>query len=250
MIHLPDLIDYLNSQLPFIEDYCPNGLQVEGALSIHHLVTGVSVNEALVQRAIQLKAQAILVHHGFFWKGENPTLTGIKYRRIKDLIKNDISLIAYHLPLDIHPVYGNNIQFANLLDIEVLGTFPSKAKSPLGLFGKLLQPVSVESFYHQLHQKLNRCPLHISSGKKTIETVAWCTGAAYDFIEDAAKEGVDAYISGEIAERTPHLAQELGIDYFAAGHHATERLGVQALGQHLAEKFDLIHEFIDIDNPV
>ncbi len=250
-----EISNYINDFLKIdkIRDYCPNGLQIDASTGNNHqitkIITGVSANMALINIAHNKGADAILVHHGFFWKGEPPCLTGIKGNRIKQLFNNGISLLAYHLPLDIHPQIGNNILLAKELNIEIQGTFCKNGNYDIAIYGKLPQPMSTEEFTHIITSKLNRKPHHISSNKM-ISTVGICTGAAQDCIEEAAELNLDAFISGEISERTPHLAQELNINYFAAGHHATETFGIKALGEHIQSIFNISVEFINIDNPV
>ena len=231
-------------------DYCPNGLQVEGRRTIKKLVCGVTANQQLIDRAVDAQADAVLVHHGFFWKGEDPCLRGMKYRRIQALIKHDINLIAYHLPLDAHPRYGNNAQLAERLGITVTGGLEADNPCSVGNVGRLADVVSAERFCQQIAKVLDREPLLVTAGDHLIETVAWCTGAAQGYIDRAAMVGVDAYLSGEISESTVHSARELGVHYIAAGHHATERYGVQAVGRYMAEKLGLEYQFIDVDSPV
>lgn len=246
------LVDYIDDALSIntIKDYCPNGLQIEGKQEIHQLMVGVTLCEPLIDAAISSGADAVLVHHGFFFKGENPCITGMKQRRIKALLEHDINLLAYHLPLDIHPVWGNNVQLAQRLQFSVEGTFPVDNWENLGCYGRLHQPMTGVALAHYIEGLLGRAPLHIASIERNIERIAWITGAAQDGIIQAKALGVDAYLTGEVSERTFHFAKEEGIDFFAAGHHATERYGVQALGLHLAETFDLNYQFVDIDNPV
>jgi dinuclear metal center YbgI/SA1388 family protein len=231
-------------------DYCPNGLQVEGRAEVQRLVTGVTASQKLIDAAIAAEADAILVHHGYFWKGEDPCLIGMKGKRLAALLKNNISLIAYHLPLDAHKELGNNAQLADKLGIDVTGELYPGQPGVVGSVGQLAEPLGFDAFSQLLAERLQRQPLSVSGGMQEITTVAWCTGAAQDFIDQAVAMGVDAFVSGEISERTVHVAEELGIHYFAAGHHATERYGVQALGERLAQHFQLSHQFIDIDNPV
>ncbi len=252
MVKLHDLVAYLDALLqPYaFKDYCPNGLQVQGKTSINTLVTGVSANQALIEAAIVQGADALLVHHGLFWKNEPLTLTGIKYHRVKSLVLKDVSLIAYHLPLDAHLVYGNNIQLANHLGLNFLEAFAVEPGLDLGFIGCLDQAISADQFTELLTTRLARPPLHIPAFAKDIHKIAWCTGAAQDFLTQAIEFGVDAYVTGEVSERTVHIAKENNIHFFAAGHHATERYGVKALGEHLSEQFNLQHVFIDIDNPV
>lgn len=231
-------------------DYCPNGLQVEGRESVQKIITGVTASQALIDVAIEENADAILVHHGFFWKGENQEIVGMKYKRIKALIENGINLYAYHLPLDVHAELGNNTQLAKLLEIIDRRPLEPWDKRSVGRVGKFEQPITPDALSTRLENVLARQPLHIDGGKSDISSVAWCTGGGQDFITIAAEQGIDAFISGEISERTVHIAREMGIHYFAAGHHATERYGVKALGEWLAGEFDFDVKFIDINNPV
>lgn len=228
-------------------DYCPNGLQVEGRAEIRKIVTGVTASQALIDKAIAEQADAIFVHHGFFWRGEASEITGIKKRRLQALLKHDINLFAYHLPLDAHPEFGNNIMLGKQLGLAVNAWLDDKqmvAKSALA------KPMQLEDLVMLIKTKLNRTPQLIEGSKSSVQTVAWCTGAAQQYIDFAIAEQVDVFISGEISEQTVHAVRESGTAYIAAGHHATERYGIQALGVHLAQKFDLIHIFVDIDNPV
>ncbi|CAH1604895.1 MULTISPECIES: Nif3-like dinuclear metal center hexameric protein [Vibrio] len=243
------LNEKLSPQL--IKDYAPNGMQVEGKSEIKRIVTGVTASQALIDKAIELEADALLVHHGYFWKGEPEPIRGMKGKRIRSLIKSDINLYGYHLPLDIHPELGNNAELARLLDIEVEGGLEGHPQS-VALFGRLKQAMTGTDFTNKINHVLNREPLHIApdNAEKMIETVGWCTGGGQDFIELAAQHGLDAFISGEISERTTYTARELDIHYFSAGHHATERYGIKALGEWLAQEHGLDVTFIDIDNPV
>ncbi len=231
-------------------DYCPNGLQIEGRPVINKLVTGVTASQAFIEAAIIEKADAILVHHGYFWQGEKAEITGIKKQRIKALLENEISLLAYHLPLDAHQKFGNNVQLGSLLDFKITDELYPKHKSKVGVIGELMKPGSPAELIKQLQAKLDREPFHVPGKAEVINTIAWCTGSAQHSIERAHEAGVDAYLSGEISEQTVHFAREAGIHFFAAGHHATERYGVQALGKYLAEKYSIEHVFVDIDNPV
>ncbi|MHA2715252.1 Nif3-like dinuclear metal center hexameric protein [Vibrio owensii] len=243
------LNEKLSPQL--IKDYAPNGMQVEGKSEVKRIVTGVTASQALIDKAIELEADALLVHHGYFWKGEPESIRGMKGKRIRSLIKSDINLYGYHLPLDIHPELGNNAELARLLDIEVEGGLEGHPQS-VALFGRLKQAMTGADFANKINHVLNREPLHIApdNAEKMIETVGWCTGGGQDFIELAAQHGLDAFISGEISERTTYTARELDIHYFSAGHHATERYGIKALGEWLAQEHGLDVTFIDIDNPV
>lgn len=253
MASLHELVRYTDEllQIERFRDYCPNGLQVEGRSEVTKLVAGVSASQALLEAAIDAGADAILVHHGYFWKGEDPAITGIKQRRIKRLLQADVTLLAYHLPLDGHPELGNNAQLAKRLGLKVAGGFAGECGVEIALHGSLSGPLHAQQLAGLLASVLQRTPMHISPGHdRPISSVGLCSGAAQGYIEQAAALGLDAYISGEISEQTVHLARELGIHYFCAGHHATERYGAGALGQHLADHFTLEFEFIDIENPV
>lgn len=248
-----ELESLLNDTLSphLIKDYCPNGLQVEGKNDIQKIVTGVTASAALIEKAIELNADAILVHHGYFWKSEPQAIRGMKGRRIRQLIKHDINLLAYHLPLDIHPSLGNNAQLAQRLGITLEGGLEGHPQS-VAMYGRLEKPVTGAEFAARIASALNREPMHIApeNEAKLIETVGLCTGGGQDFIELAVEKGLDAFISGEISERTTYSAREQDIHYFAAGHHATERYGVKALGEWLAQEHGFDVTFIDINNPV
>lgn len=231
-------------------DYCPNGLQVSGNDTVSRVVTGVTASMALIEAAIEGDANAIIVHHGYFWRGDDPCVRGILRNRLALLLRHNINLIVYHLPLDAQPKFGNNRQLADLLNIQVTGNMGLGEEPALGLTGTLQKPVSGEQFANLLEQKLNRKPLHLMGQAKTVKRIAWCTGAAQDGIERAAQLGVDAYLTGEVSERTVHLAREYGLHFYAAGHHATERYGIKALGERLAAQLSIEARFIDIDNPV
>jgi len=232
------------------KDYCPNGLQVQGKQEIRTMITGVTACKALIDRAVSEHADMLLVHHGYFWRGEDPSVTGIKRARIQALLAHDINLFAYHLPLDVHPELGNNAQLGKLLGLQSSGEFASYQGRNIGMTGKLESACSVQGFAELLESRLHRMPLVIEGDKAEINTVAWCTGAAQNYIEEAIAAGVDAFLTGEVSEPTVHIARESGIAFFSAGHHATERYGVQAVGNYLADKFQLQHSFVDVDNPV
>jgi len=234
--------DYLS--VDDFSDYCPNGLQIEGRDEINHLVSGVTASLALIEAAIEQDADAIVVHHGYFWKGESARLTGFKGRRVKRLMQHDISLIAYHLPLDAHPSVGNNACLAQRMGWLATG------QDGLIWQGELAETQSVEQVLDELADTLDCNPLLIEGGSHPVRRLAWCSGAAQSSIERAAELGVDLFVSGEISEHTVHFAREMGIHYIAAGHHATERYGVQALGDLVADRFAISHRFVDIDNPV
>ena len=246
-------IDELNNYLTLLlqpqlfNDYCPNGLQVEGKREIHKIVTGVTASYALLEAALEANADAVLVHHGYFWRGEALPITGIKKRRIQFLLQHDINLFAYHLPLDMHPELGNNVMLAKQLGLNVTGWAGEKN---MLLLAELSLPQPLKQLVNLIETRLKRVPQVIGDLNKSIQKIALCTGAAQGYIEQAAAANVDVYISGEISEQTVHMARESGMSYISAGHHATERYGIQALGEHLAQKFGLQHQFIDIDNPV
>jgi len=229
------------------DDYCPNGLQVEANATVSKIVTAVTASELAIDAAIERGADLLLVHHGYFWKGESLPLTGMKGRRIAKLMRNKLSLMAYHLPLDAHSEVGNNAQLAKRLRFN--NAAPLQAGS-LIWSTQTDQPETACSLTQLLEGALGRKPLHIAGGPIQFNRIGWCTGAAQSYLEKAAKQGIQAFISGEISESTVHTARELGVHFFAAGHHATERYGVQALGGKLAEQFGIAHEFVEINNPV
>ena len=248
-MELKQLLNYTRQilQVERFTDYCPNGLQVEGKSQVNKIVTGVSASLDFLQAAKSAGADAVLVHHGYFWKNEDACLVGLKRNRIKFLLDNEMSLLAYHLPLDAHPELGNNAQLGKLMGINVQAYF---GKQGLIAQGGLAESQTLGHFSEYLGNQLGRTPLVIGDLTRSIKNIAWCTGGAQGYITEAIDLDVDVFISGEISEQTVHLARESGVAYIAAGHHATERYGVQALGEHLANQFTLAHEFIDIDNPV
>ena len=252
MITRTKCLSYLETLLESgqFQDYCPNGLQVAGKEEIDTLITGVTASQDLIDAALDMRADAVLVHHGFFWRGEDPRVIGIKQRRLKQLLINDVNLIVYHLPLDAHPTLGNNSQLARVLGLKTDSMILGTGEPAIGMSGHLSSLKTIPDFVTELSQSLGRTPLVIKGHDRPMKTIGLCTGAAQGYIEQASEMGLDAYLSGEVSEQTAHLARELGINYFAAGHHATERYGVEALGAHLSDKFDIQHQFIDIDNPV
>ncbi|MCF6781479.1 Nif3-like dinuclear metal center hexameric protein [Stutzerimonas stutzeri] len=237
---------YLN--VTKIPDYCPNGLQVEGRSEVRRIVSGVTASQALLDAAVAAEADAVLVHHGYFWKNEDARIVGMKQRRLKTLLNHDISLLAYHLPLDVHEEVGNNVQLARLLGLTIEGLLEPDNPKSVGLVGSLATPLTPAEFARLVQEKLQREPL-VVEGNGLISRVGWCTGGAQGYIDKAVAAGVDAYLTGEISEPTVHSARENGLSFFAAGHHATERYGVQALGEYLARRFDIEHIFIDCPNP-
>ena len=252
MVNHEELQQYLHLYLECerFKDHAPNGLQVEGRAIIKRICTAVSASEHAISAAISCDADALLVHHGYFWSAESAVITGIKRNRIALLLRNNINLYAYHLPLDAHETLGNNSCLANLFCAKSVQMHLVDGIPKLLWSGELSSAVSADHFKQQITQILERQPLMISGGNNPIQRIAWCSGAAQSLIDQAHKLGVDAYLSGEVSERTFDQAQELGIHYFACGHHATERYGIQALGEHLATTFDLKHSFIDSYNPV
>ena len=241
------LRDYLGTER--INDYCPNGLQVEGRAQINHVVTGVTASQALIDAAIAVNADTILVHHGYFWKNEPASITGMKQRRIKALLTHDINLLAYHLPLDIHAEVGNNSQLAKLFGFA--SSAPLIGVEPAGLvrYTELAEPLSSNALASIIATALARPLTCVVPCPQPIAKIAWCSGGGQGYIDAAAAQGCDAFISGEVSEQTVHSAREQGLAFFAAGHHATERCGIKALGDHLAAQFGLRVDFIDIDNP-
>jgi len=236
--------DFLNIDL--FSDYAPNGLQIEGRENIQKIVTGVTASQELIDKAVELKADALLVHHGYFWKGDSSTITGIKYKRISKLIKNDINLLAYHLPLDANDKLGNNIMLAAKLRLKPIRKFADNIALLCENKSKL---TTMNLICANIKTQLNRRPTFIKASCNTIKKIAICTGSGQDFIEEAYKQGADLFISGEISEKTTHLAKELNISYISAGHHATECDGIKALGEYLADKYKLEHTFVNIYNP-
>lgn len=243
-----ELVDYLDGflEIDSYQDYAPNGLQISATDDIKTIVTGVTASQELINQAIELNADAILVHHGYFWKNESPVITGMKQKRIKSLLDNNINLIAYHLPLDAHAAIGNNAQLAKLWGLQDVTV---KEHSLLRL-GKLTKALSFADFKHLVDKSLSRESLHLPGGKKMVQTIAWCSGGAQGYIEEAVSLGADVYISGEVSEQTTHIALEEKIHYLSAGHHATERLGIKALGEVVQDQFGLNVTFIDTCNPV
>jgi dinuclear metal center YbgI/SA1388 family protein len=248
-MQLKELCDFCDEYLKVddFNDYCPNGLQVEANPRVEHIVCGVTASQALIEAAIEQGADTLLVHHGYFWKGESQAITGYKAKRIASLMRNEINLLAYHLPLDAHPEVGNNVQMA-----RVMGWQLSRNSGEQGLLfeGRLPQAQNLGELTEEIETRLDTTALAIAGGDHAIDRIAWCTGAAQGFIEAAAASGADAFVSGEVSEPSFHLARELGIHYIAAGHHATERFGVQALAAEIASRFAVRQQFIDIANPV
>src|SRR5690554_997587 len=249
------LIAQLNMWLKpeLINDYCPNGLQVEGCLDIQKVVTGVTASQALVDAAVEADADELLVHHGYFWKGESQTITGMKRRRLKALLDAEINLLAYHLPLDAHPEFGNNVELIKRIqgsdNTESIEPVVGVAPEGILMMSQLMNPCTGHALAERLEHVLARPLVAAECNATTIQRIAVCTGGGQGFIEEALAAGADAFITGEVSEQTIHVARECGIQFFAAGHHATERYGIQALGEKLAQTCQLDVQFIDIDNP-
>jgi dinuclear metal center YbgI/SA1388 family protein len=248
---LKEIVSYTHQYLRVSEfsDYCPNGLQVEGREEINKIASGVTASLACIETALDWGADALLVHHGYFWKGERPQVTGMKKVRLRALLTAEISLLAYHLPLDAHPLVGNNAQLAEKLGIAELQPLQRGRSISIGNVGKLASPIGFGEFVQRCEKTLGRTSTYIDSGPEQVERIALCTGAAQDMIDDAVASEADVYLTGEISEQTVHIARECGLNFISAGHHATERYGIQALGEHLADHFHLEHRFFDIDNP-
>lgn len=248
-MELNRLVDYTGQllQVERFNDYCPNGLQVEGRSEVQKIVSGVTASMALLEAAYEAQADLVLVHHGYFWRNEDARLTGIKRNRIKFLLARDMNLLAYHLPLDAHVELGNNAQLGRRLGIQIEGW---AGDAGMIAYGLLDPAMSLGMFGTHVTKLLDHQPMLIGDRDRPVKRIAWCTGAAQNYFESVLNLHVDVFLSGEISEQTVHIARESGIAYMAAGHHATERYGVQALGNHLASCFGLEHHFIDIENPV
>ncbi|TJZ79128.1 Nif3-like dinuclear metal center hexameric protein [Chitiniphilus eburneus] len=243
------LTDYIGQllQIDRFKDYCPNGLQVEGRGQVSRLATAVTASLAAVEGAAAAGADALLVHHGYFWKSESAPVVGIKKARIARLLAEDINLLAYHLPLDAHETLGNNAQLGLRLGLVADGRC---GEQDMVWLGAPSLPVSLGEFAALAARVLGREPLVIGDTGRMLRRVAWCTGGAQGYFHELATRDIDCFVTGEASEFVTHLARESGVAFIAAGHHATERYGVQALGTHLAERFslDLVH--LDLDNPV
>lgn len=244
-----DLVDYTGRLLEVsrFRDHCPNGLQVEGRVETRKLATAVTASLAVLERAVAAGADTLLVHHGYFWKNEPAVVTGPRKARLALLLGNELNLVAYHLPLDAHTDLGNNAALARRLDLRIDGWFGDQA---IAAWGTPQQSLTLGTFAALIEQSLGRPPLVIGLPERPLHRVAWCTGGAQDLLADAVELGADAFLTGEVSERTVHLSRETGVAFVAAGHHASERYGVQALGAHLAARFGLEHFFLDEENPV
>lgn len=251
-MHLTELQHHLDALLEAsrLRDYCPNGLQVEGRPEVRRVLCGVTASQALLDLAAAEGYDALFVHHGYFWRGEDGRITGLRKRRLATLLGHDISLFAYHLPLDVHPELGNNAQLGKLMGWMAEGRF---ADQDLGWIGRPTAtpvPESAAQVARSLAARLGRDPLLVGDGARTVRRVAWCTGGAQGYFEQAIAAGADLYVSGEISEQTVHLARESGVPYIAAGHHATERYGARAIAHYLSAALGLEARFADLDNPV
>jgi len=246
---LNELRDYIGSLLEIsrFRDYCPNGVQVEGKAEVRRIATGVTASQRLLEAATAWGADAILVHHGYFWRNEDASIIGIKKRRIAHLLQHDVSLLAYHLPLDAHAGLGNNALLGQKLGFVEQGRF---GEQDIACHGELVQAKTLDQLSAHIAAALQRTPQTIGEGNRVVRRIAWCTGAAQGYFEAAIALGVDAFLTGEISEQNVHVAHETGVAFIAAGHHATERYGVQALGEHLAAHCGVEHRFFDLDNPV
>ena len=251
-----ELADWLNDTLQpeRFRDYCPNGLQVQGRDGIRRIVTGVTASQALIEAAVALDADAILAHHGWFWKNEDPCVRGPKHSRLSTLMAREINLFAYHLPLDAHLEWGNNAQLARVMDwvpdVRPDGAPRGCGPDDLVWLGAPARDMTVGALAADIARRLGREPLVIGEPGRPVRRLAWCTGAAQGMMDAALAAGADCYVSGEISEPTVHLARETGAAYISAGHHATERYGIRALGAAIEARFGVPCEFVDIDNPV
>ncbi|MFJ1268133.1 Nif3-like dinuclear metal center hexameric protein [Legionella lytica] len=252
MISQKELTSHLQQLLSCdrFNDYTPNGLQVEGKEQIKRICTAVTASDEVISQAIDWKADALLVHHGYFWRGESSVITGMKRQRLQKLLNHEINLLAYHLPLDCHLDLGNNACLAKLFEVNSIQMHRVGGTDNLLWSGELATVMTNKELNQFLAGKLGRQPLMIEGHNRKVSRIAWCSGGAQDYITEAHRLGVDAYLSGEVSERTYYEAQELGINYYACGHHATERYGIQALGEYLSSYFDLEYVFFDSANPV
>lgn len=229
-----------------LRDYGPNGLQVEGKRRVDRLVSGVTASRALIDAAIAAGADALLVHHGLFWRGQDGRLTGWLRERVARLLAHDVSLFAYHLPLDAHAELGNNAQLGLRLGLVADARF---GEQELGFVGSAAAPERLDDFARRAQRALGRAPLVVPGDGRALSRIAWCTGGAQGYFEAAIAAGADAFLTGEISEPQAHLARETGVAFLACGHHATERYGAAAVGAHVAARLGIGHEFIDIENP-
>ena len=252
MATLADIIQWCDSTLKSHEfkDYAPNGLQIEGKTEVNKIVCAVTASQTAIDAAIAQGADLLLVHHGYFWKGEAYPITGMRGKRIKSLIQQDISLVGYHLPLDSHPTLGNNAAIADLLELQNIEALDPTERHPIGNIGYLKSAMSPEAFKAFVSERLGFDAIHLPCDKSTIQKVGFCTGGAQDYIAKAALQNCDGYISGEVSERTFYEAAELGVHYYACGHHATEKYGVQRLAKAISEQFNIEYSYFELNNPI
>ena len=252
MALLKEIIQWCDQTLKSHEfkDYAPNGLQIEGKSEVKKILCAVTASQDAIEAAIEQNADLLLVHHGYFWKGEPYPITGMRGKRIKSLIQNDISLAGYHLPLDAHPILGNNAAIADILDLENIEALDPNERHPIGNIAYLKQAMSPEHFKDYLSERLGFNTIHLTAEKSSIQKIGFCTGGAQDFIAQAAQMDCDAYISGEVSERTFYEAKELNVHYYACGHHATERYGVQRLAKAISEQFNIEYSYFELNNPI
>ena len=252
MATLADIIQWCDSTLKSHEfkDYAPNGLQIEGKTEVNKIVCAVTASQTAIDAAIAQGADLLLVHHGYFWKGEAYPITGMRGKRIKSLIQHDISLVGYHLPLDSHPTLGNNAAITDLLKLQNIEALDPTERHPIGNIGYLKSAMSPEAFKAFVSERLGFDAIHLPCDKSTIQKVGFCTGGAQDYIAKAALQNCDAYISGEVSERTFYEAAELGVHYYACGHHATEKYGVQRLAKAISEQFNIEYSYFELNNPI
>ena len=252
MATLADIIQWCDSTLKSHEfkDYAPNGLQIEGKTEVNKIVCAVTASQTAIDAAIAQGADLLLVHHGYFWKGEAYPITGMRGKRIKSLIQHDISLVGYHLPLDSHPTLGNNAAIADLLELQNIEALDPTERHPIGNIGYLKSAMSPEAFKAFVSERLGFDAIHLPCDKSTIQKVGFCTGGAQDYIAKAALQNCDAYISGEVSERTFYEAAELSVHYYACGHHATVKYGVQRLAKAISEQFNIEYSYFELNNPI
>lgn len=252
MALLKEIIQWCDQTLKSHEfkDYAPNGLQIEGKSEVKKILCAVTASQDAIEAAIEQNADLLLVHHGYFWKGEPYPITGMRGKRIKSLIQNDISLAGYHLPLDAHPTLGNNAAIADILDLENIEALDPNERHPIGNIAYLKKAMSPEHFKDYLSERLGFNTIHLTAEKSSIQKIGFCTGGAQNFIAQAAQMDCDAYISGEVSERTFYEAKELNVHYYACGHHATERYGVQRLAKAISEQFNIEYSYFELNNPI
>ncbi|CAN5548250.1 Nif3-like dinuclear metal center hexameric protein [soil metagenome] len=231
------------------KDYGPNGLQVEGKRQVHRIVSGVTASRALIDAAIDAQADAIFVHHGLFWRGQDGCVTGWMKQRLALLLAHDINLFAYHLPLDAHPELGNNAQLGLQLGLTAGARFGEQDLGFLGGRSDGGSFTSTGALAEYIENRLKRPVVQVDAKQEAIKNIAWCSGGAQGYFEAAIAAGADAFITGEISEPQAHYAREMGVAFIACGHHASERYGAPAVAAHIAAQFGLQHQFIDIDNP-